>query len=245
MQIEVQGMLGEPKHLPGGHIYRGRLTLPGVQWTGGGSDIFATATVTAEQLVDAADNQILWTDQSVQRGLNPGSAAGVPRELAVASGYPDKRNYIFDASNADDMTEKLLRGERLFLSPLVWNLRPGTFEAFWSEEEGSIFIYSGKVFLPDSHHRHQAIIKAVRAYYATIRKVTLGSRSTANSRLSCISWIVRTKETTSLTRTRGRNRLPNLRLTISPPRTIYRCLPKECWRNRRRWLPASTERPTA
>ncbi len=62
------------------------------------------------------------------------------------------------------MTEKLLRGERLFLSPLVWNLRPGMFEGYWDSSQSAMYIYTGKIYLPDSHHRQQAIIRAVRAF---------------------------------------------------------------------------------
>ena len=161
--MDIKGFLKEPKLDPQGGVYRGRISLPGVQWTGSGADAFATFTATADQLADAAENRLIWTDQSVQRGINPAAARGVHRELALADGYPDKKNYIFDSANADDIAEKLLRGDRLFLNPLVWNLRPGEFSAFFSREESSIYLYSGKVYLPDSHHRHQAILKAVRA----------------------------------------------------------------------------------
>lgn len=164
MNVEVPGFISEPRSTPTGSIYQGRLTLPGVQWTGVGRDIFATVTVTLEQIADAAENRLLWTDQSVQRGIKPTAPPGIPRELAVSDGYPDSRYYIFDDANADDMTNKLLRGERLFLNPLVWNLRPAHFEAFWHEVTNELFVYSGKTYLPDSHHRHQAILKAVRAY---------------------------------------------------------------------------------
>lgn len=164
LRFSVDGFLKSPKKNPDGRAYRGRLSLPGLQWTGSGQDIFATATVTLEQIADAAESRILWTDQSVQRGITPTAPAGVARELPISDGYPDDRYYIFDAVNADNMTDKILRGERLFLNPLVWNLRPGTFEAHWLEDENDLLIYSGKVFLPDSHHRHQAILKAVRSY---------------------------------------------------------------------------------
>jgi hypothetical protein len=62
------------------------------------------------------------------------------------------------------MAEKLLAGEKLFLNTLVWNLRPKAFEAYWDETEGAIYLYTGRVYLPDSHHRHQAIVKAVRLW---------------------------------------------------------------------------------
>ncbi|MFI8594657.1 DNA sulfur modification protein DndB [Microbacterium sp. NPDC078428] len=121
-------------------------------------------TVTLEQVAAAAEGRLIWTDQSVQRGILPTARKGVATELPLSDGYPDRETYIFDAENADEMAEKILRGERLFLNPLVWNLRPGKFEAYWDETNRRIDIYDGKIFLPDSHHRHQAILKAVRSY---------------------------------------------------------------------------------
>jgi len=79
----------------------------------------------------------------------------------LGNGYPDSSKYIFDDDNADSIAEKLLQGEKLFLSPLVWNLRPGQFEAYWDAEKEQLYLYDGKIYLPDSHHRQQAIIKAV------------------------------------------------------------------------------------
>ncbi|HEV7203466.1 MAG TPA: hypothetical protein VGN18_02585, partial [Jatrophihabitans sp.] len=134
-----------------------------MQWTDE-SDLFGTVTLTLEQVADAAESRLLWTDQAVQRGLQPTAAKNTPRELALSDGYPDPARYIFDAKNADALTEKILHNEKLFLSPLVWNLRPGTFEAYWDDGRSQLFIYAGKIYLPDSHHRHQAILKAARAY---------------------------------------------------------------------------------
>ncbi|MBL0164410.1 MAG: hypothetical protein IPP82_12430 [Xanthomonadales bacterium] len=62
------------------------------------------------------------------------------------------------------MVEKLLSGSKLFLNPLVWNLRPGSFSAFYDAGEREIYVYDGKIYLPDSHHRHQAILRAVRLW---------------------------------------------------------------------------------
>lgn len=162
MTPNIDGFLAAPKLDASGSIYRGRLDLAGVQWTGEGADAFATITITADQLADAAENRLIWTDQTVQRGVNPAAKEKAPRELALADGYPDKSTYIFDASNADEIAEKLLNGDRLFLNPLVWNLRPGSFSAYWDDAAKSIYLYSGRIYLPDSHHRHQAILKAVR-----------------------------------------------------------------------------------
>jgi hypothetical protein len=158
---KIAGFLQEPKQTAQKEIYRGRFACPDVQWTDSGNQIFCTFTVTAAQVADAAASGLLWTDQDVQRGIQPGIIPKPTRELSLATGYPDPKCYIFDASNADSMVEKLLHGETLFLNPLIWNMRPGAFEAYSNEADRQIYIYGGKIYLPDSHHRHQAIIKAV------------------------------------------------------------------------------------
>lgn len=160
----VPGFAATARKTAAGAIYRGRFTCPEVQWTGFGKEAIATFTATAEEIADAAENRILWTDQDVQRGIQPGMPILPPRELTLADGYPDSSLYVFDARNADDITDKLLSGEQLFLNPLVWNLRPGHFDAYWDAKHKSIYIYNGRVYLPDSHHRHQAILKAVRLW---------------------------------------------------------------------------------
>ncbi len=160
--VHVSGVLEEPKRTATG-IYRGRFACPDVQWTGASPDVFGTFTITAEQLADAADTGLLWTDQDVQRGVKPEAGPNVTKELSLQVGYPDPEQYVFDADKADSIAEQLLRGDKTFLNSLIWNLRPGKFEAYWSKDERSFYIYSGKVYLPDSHHRHQAIVKAVHA----------------------------------------------------------------------------------
>lgn len=163
--MDIPGFLAKPKLTASGKPYPGRFTCFDVQWTGEGRDALVTFTVTAEQVADAAESRLLWTDQDVQRGIIPGLATRPPRELPLSDGYPDTKLYVFDSGNADDMAEKLLRGERLlFLGPLIWNLRPGAFEAYWDKGDSRLFIYDGRIYLPDSHHRQQAILKAVRCY---------------------------------------------------------------------------------
>lgn len=161
--LRVPGVLAEPKKTASG-IYRGRFACPDVQWTGSSPDVFGTFTITAEQLADAADTGLLWTDQDVQRGVKPEAGPDVTKELSLQGGYPDPSKYVFETEKADSIAEQLLRGDRTFLNSLIWNLRPGTFEAYWNVEERSFYIYTGRVYLPDSHHRHQAIVKAVHAW---------------------------------------------------------------------------------
>lgn len=160
----ISGFLREPRRAATNDLYHGRFTCHDVQWAGAGTDALVTFTVTAQELADAALGNLLWTDQDVQRGVKPTASPGVPRVLSLSAGYPDPELYTFDASKADAIVTKLLNGERLFLSPLVWNLRPGEFQAYSDEGTRRIYLYSGRVYLPDSHHRHQAIVKAVSTH---------------------------------------------------------------------------------
>lgn len=160
----IAGFRDQPERTASGAVYTGRLCCDDVQITGDGIDAIATFTVTARQLVDAAKTEMLWTDQDVQRGVRPEITAKVEKELSLSKGYPPSETYVFNAESADDMTEKLLRGQRLFINPLVWNLRPSAFDAYFDSQERKIYIYDGKIYLPDSHHRHQAILKAAAIY---------------------------------------------------------------------------------
>lgn len=160
--VKVPGFLSAPKATASGQKYTGRLCCDDVQITGVGQEAIATFTITARQLLDAAESDMIWTDQDVQRGIKPEVSIKVPHELSLRSGYPDEKIYIFHSKNADEMAEKLLSGQQLFINPLVWNMRPDCFEIYSDAHERRIYIYSGKIYLPDSHHRHQAILKAAR-----------------------------------------------------------------------------------
>jgi hypothetical protein len=161
---DIKGMLLQPKKAAGGAPYEGRFTFHDVRWSGEGREAIATFAMTAEQLADAAESHLLWTDQDVQRGWKPEITPRPARELPLAQGYPDPKLYVFDVANADEIAEKLLGGEKLFLGPLVWNLRPGEFVAYFNGQSSSLHLYSGKIYLPDSHHRQQGILKAVRTF---------------------------------------------------------------------------------
>lgn len=162
--LKITGFRDHPEQTASGADYPGKLCCDDVQITGEGIDAIATFTVTVRQLLDASTAGMLWTDQDVQRGIRPEVVTKVSKELSLGNGYPNKDVYIFNSESADDMTEKLLNGRRLFINPLVWNLRPGTFDAYYHRDARRIYIYEGKIYLPDSHHRHQAILKAAQIY---------------------------------------------------------------------------------
>lgn len=160
MTNKPSGFLKEPPKTAKGKAQTGRFVCSDIQWTGDGSDLLGTFTITARELLAAAESNLLWTDQDVQRGVKP-EAANVSTELSLVEGYPNE-SYIFVSENADEIAEKLLDGRPVYLNPLVWNLRPGKFEGFFDEKTSDFHIYSGKVYLPDSHHRHQGLLKAAK-----------------------------------------------------------------------------------
>jgi DNA-sulfur modification-associated len=163
----VPDLLPQPLSRRGGGIYQGRFQVPNPQWLLNPDDLHATAAVTIRDLVVAAENRLIWTDQVVQRGIKPGREDGADVELCLDDGYPDPATYVFYPAKADEIAEKLLAGQSsLKLSPLVWNLRPGRFQAAVDQgtDPEQLYLYRGRIYLPDGHHRHQAIIKAYRLW---------------------------------------------------------------------------------
>ena len=161
--LAIDGVRTTGRAAADGSLDPGVLTLPEVRWAANGPDVVGTCVLTVAQIEAASETRVLWTDQNVQRGVRPELDPPPPALVPLADGYPDPTKYVFDSANADDIAEKLLEGARVRLNPLVWNLRPGTFEIFFDTSTSRLHVYRGRIFLPDSHHRHQAILRAVAA----------------------------------------------------------------------------------
>lgn len=164
---QVPDLLREPLSRRGGGIYRGRLDVAGPLWVLNPDDMHATASLSIRDIASAAESGLIWTDQVVQRGVRPERQDDVAVELSLAEGFPDESTYVFYPDKANAIADKLLEGQRgLKLSPLVWNLRPGHFQAAIDEadEVTHLYLYRGRIYLPDGHHRHQGILKAFRLW---------------------------------------------------------------------------------
>lgn len=160
----IDGLLEEPVKRRGGGHYQGRFALRDLLLVDNPDDVHATTSLSTRELADAVASNLVYTDQRVQRGIKPGKELVAEVELSLADGYPDTDTYIFYPDKADEIASKLLDGERLHLSPLIWNLRPGEFEAFIDPDARKLFVYRGRIYLPDGHHRHQGIVKAQRIW---------------------------------------------------------------------------------
>jgi hypothetical protein len=164
----VPDILPKPLERRAGGVYTGRFQIANPQWMLNPDDLHATAALTVRDIATAADNGLIWTDQLVQRGIKPEAEGGQPDvELSLAAGYPDSSVYVFESEKASAIAQKLLEGDTtLRLSPLVWNLRPGAFQAAVDEGDGEteLYLYRGRIYLPDGHHRHQGIVRAFRLW---------------------------------------------------------------------------------
>jgi hypothetical protein len=158
----VDGLLDEPIARRGGALHAGRFQIDNLLLVDNPDDVHLTASLSVRDLADAADGNLLYTDQIVQRGIKPGKAGEV--ELSLADGYPDPDVYIFYEDKADEIASALLSGQKLHLSPLVWNLRPGHFQGYLDTSARNLVLYSGRIYLPDGHHRHQGIVQAFRIW---------------------------------------------------------------------------------
>ncbi len=164
---QVPELLREPLKRRGGGLYKGRFQVPSPKWLENPDDLHATAALSVRDIVTAAENRLIWTDQVVQRGIKPGREKDAAVELCLDEGYPDTSLYQFYPDKSDAIAERLLAGETgLRLSPLVWNLRSGGFEAavHTTQDDEQIYLYRGRIYLPDGHHRHQGILKAFRVW---------------------------------------------------------------------------------
>ncbi|HEV7936727.1 MAG TPA: DNA sulfur modification protein DndB [Solirubrobacteraceae bacterium] len=161
---EVPGVRDSPLQRRGSGEYLGRLRLQDLLPIPNPHDQGAVVRISARELADAVDNNLIWTDQVVQRGIKPGQEGVADIEVSLLAGYPDPKQYLFYSEQADDIAQKLLDGERPRLNPLIWNLRPGSFDAYFDVEAATLTIYRGRIYLPDGHHRHQGIAKAFRIW---------------------------------------------------------------------------------
>lgn len=143
-----------------------RYMVPDAQVVPNPDDLHITVSLTTRDIAQAAEGNLLFTDQFVQRGKKPGKELEAADELSLAQGFPDPKLYNFEVSQAEEIADRLLAAERLYLGPLVWNLRPGTFDAHYDPDAKVFRLYHGKIWLPDGHHRHQGIVHAFQEHRA-------------------------------------------------------------------------------
>lgn len=122
-------------------------------------------------VLDAQSIHRMWTngllriDDDLQRGVN--STTG---------------KQVFKKEKVDRWTEQLLKDEHVF-GQLTWNYRPEETDVEYDPETRTLKIGSGAATLPDSAHRHRAIVQAVDS-------VSRGSSFDPTMRFSVRIWRV-------------------------------------------------------
>lgn len=109
-----------------------------------GHDVY-DAVLDAESIHRMWQQGLLRIDDEKQRGVN--STTG---------------RQVFKKEKVDRWTEQLLADEHVF-GQLTWNYRPEESEIVYDEHERTLELGSGSATLPDSAHRHRAIVQAVES----------------------------------------------------------------------------------
>lgn len=121
--------------------------------------------------ISARDIQRMWKHGLL--GIDPEAQRGIDTV---------KRKPILKQEKIDRWTEDLLQDRAVF-GQLTWNFRPDDTNVHYDPETRSLVIEEGSATIPDSGHRHQAIVKAVDS-------IANGSSFDVNRRFSLRIWRV-------------------------------------------------------
>lgn len=105
-------------------------------------------SVTAGRIAELLDEEKIWVDYDYQRGV----------KVTTNRDGTEKRTPMVDMKRVEEIAGKILSNE-LYGGALTWNMRQKEVEFEFDEIGNSISVYSGKPTIPDSNHRHQAILK--------------------------------------------------------------------------------------
>jgi|GEM_PF-4742283 len=118
-------------------------------WQNGMIRKFVT-TVSVGRLGEFLEEELVWVDFDYQRGI---------KTTWDSEGNEKKREPNVDWGRVAEITQALLGGT-LFGGALTWNLRENEVKFEYNETHEELRILSGRPTIPDSNHRHQAILKA-------------------------------------------------------------------------------------
>ena len=122
-----------------------KTTLENVVPTQDGPDTCYDAVVTAQDIATLYKTGFLKIDPDRQRGLDPVT-----------------RKPILDMEKIDRWADQLVAGEA-YLGQLSWNFRKEETILNYDSESRTLTIGAGAATIPDSYHRHRAILKAVES----------------------------------------------------------------------------------
>jgi len=107
-----------------------------------------STTITIGLVGELFENERIWVDYDYQRGV----------KVTHRQDGTEQRTPMVDQKRVTDMANKILHNQ-LYGGALCWNLRDNEVEYSYDEGRRCLSIWSGKLTIPDSNHRHQAILK--------------------------------------------------------------------------------------
>ena len=130
----------------------------------GGEIVKYQTSVTIGRVAELLDSENIWVDYDYQRGV----------KVTLNRDGTEKRTPMLDRNRVDEIARKIL-DDTLHGGALIWNLREEEVEYSFDEANRTLTVHSGKLTIPDSNHRHQAIKKACQVILATGRAFDLNS----------------------------------------------------------------------
>ena len=113
-----------------------------------GRDAKFSTAITVGRVGELLKSEHIRVDYDYQRGMRP---------LYKADGTMDE-SPMLDKSRVNEIATKILDG-RLYGGSLTWSLRKGEVDFRYDPRSRSLHIYKGQPTIPDSNHRHQAMLK--------------------------------------------------------------------------------------
>ena len=117
-------------------------------------------SVTIGFVAELLTTQKIWVDYDYQRGI----------KVTKNRDGSEKRTPMVDPRRVEEIARKILSND-LYGGALTWNLRNREVEYDYNEESRTLSIHSGKPTIPDSNHRHQAILVACQRIAETGRQM--------------------------------------------------------------------------
>ena len=106
------------------------------------------ASVTVGRIAELLQSEKIWVDYDYQRGV----------KVTTNRDGTERRTPMVDQKRVEEIASKIFTDE-LYGGSLTWNLRQDEVAYEYDEASLTLSIYSGKLTIPDSNHRHQGILK--------------------------------------------------------------------------------------
>jgi len=116
-----------------------------------GQRVKFSTTITVGLVGELLESEKIWVDYDYQRRV----------KVSYRKDGSEQRTPMVDQNRVADMTEKILQGQ-LYGGALCWNLRLKEVDFTYDEAQLCLQILSGRPTIPDSNHRHQAILKVYK-----------------------------------------------------------------------------------